>query len=143
MDISKVWLTLSSVIVAFSFVFGTSFMQMFQTVVLLFVVHPFDVGDALMIPTNASVTGTPDYVIVEELSLQVGTVCQASRGDCLHGIRGPGRDWSQMHTSCHLLKSGGENRIMQIFATVQCVALHDNAGCSPHPLLSGSTVLRL
>ncbi len=83
MDINKVWLTLSSVIVAFSFVFGTSFMEMFQTVVLLFVVHPFDVGDALMIPTNASVTGTPDYVIVEELSLQVGTVWQAGVLVCI------------------------------------------------------------
>ena len=83
MDINKVWLTLSSVIVSFSFVFGTSFMEMFQTVVLLFVVHPFDVGDALMIPTNASVTGTPDYVIVEELSLQVGTVWQAGVLVCI------------------------------------------------------------
>ena len=46
-------------------------MNLFNSVILLFVVHPFDVGDALLITTNTTGTGAADYCIVEELSLVV------------------------------------------------------------------------
>ena len=72
-NVSKVWLTLSSVIVAFSFIFGTSIQNMFNAVVLLFGVHPFDVGDALYLLTSANAT-KPDYVVVEEISLNTTIV---------------------------------------------------------------------
>ena len=70
-DLTKVWLTMSSIIVAFSFSFSNSIMNLFNSVILLFVVHPFDVGDALLIATNTTGTGPADYCVVEELSLVV------------------------------------------------------------------------
>ncbi len=70
-DLTKVWLTMSSIIVAFSFSFSNSIMNLFNSVILLFVVHPFDVGDALLIATNTTGTGAADYCVVEELSLVV------------------------------------------------------------------------
>lgn len=72
-DLTKVWLTMSSIIVALSFSFSNSIMNLFNSVIMLFVVHPFDVGDALLIGTNTTGTGPADYCVVEELSL-VSTV---------------------------------------------------------------------
>ena len=46
---SKLWTTVASVVIAFSFIFGTSIRQMYESVIFLFVVHPFDVGDALIV----------------------------------------------------------------------------------------------
>ena len=48
-DIVRVWVTLSSVILAFTFVFGASIRRSYENVMFLFVVHPFDVGDRLLI----------------------------------------------------------------------------------------------
>lgn len=70
-DLTKVWLTMSSIIVALSFSFSNSIMNLFNSVILLFVVHPFDVGDALLITTTTTGTGAADYCVVEELSLVV------------------------------------------------------------------------
>ena len=70
-DLTKVWLTMSSIIVAFSFSFSNSIMNLFNSVILLFVVHPFDVGDALLITTTTTGSGAADYCVVEELSLVV------------------------------------------------------------------------
>ena len=55
-DVNKVWITFSSIILAFSFVFSNSIRDMYAAVIFLFVVHPFDVGDALMI--GAPITGS-------------------------------------------------------------------------------------
>jgi len=82
-DLTKVWLTMSSIIVAFSFSFSNSIMNLFNSVILLFVVHPFDVGDALLIATNTTGTGAADYCVVEELSLVVSHsfhCCTAAAG---------------------------------------------------------------
>ena len=82
-DLTKVWLTMSSIIVAFSFSFSNSIMNLFNSVILLFVVHPFDVGDALLIATNTTGTGAADYCVVEELSLVVSLsvhCCTAAEG---------------------------------------------------------------
>ena len=70
-DLTKVWLTMSSIIVAFSFSFSNSIMNLFNSVILLFVVHPFDVGDALLITTTTTGSGAAEYCVVEELSLVV------------------------------------------------------------------------
>jgi hypothetical protein len=48
-DVVKTYLALSSLILAFSFVFQNSIRTMYENVVFLFVVHPFDVGDYLVI----------------------------------------------------------------------------------------------
>ena len=49
MDLSQVWITLTSVVVAFSFIFREAASNLYQSVIFLFVVHPLDVGDALLI----------------------------------------------------------------------------------------------
>lgn len=72
-DLTKVWLTMSSIIVAFSFSFSNSIVNLFNSVILLFVVHPFDVGDALLITTTTTGSGAAEYCVVEELSLVVTT----------------------------------------------------------------------
>ena len=43
------WLTLSSVVLAFVFVFGNNIRNLYESVIFLFIVHPFDVGDCLLI----------------------------------------------------------------------------------------------
>lgn len=48
-------------------------MNLFNSVILLFVVHPFDVGDALLITTTTTGSGAAEYCVVEELSLVVST----------------------------------------------------------------------
>lgn len=47
---------------AFAFVFGNSLRNMYESVIFLFVMHPYDVGDALFI--------NGDWCSVEEIALQ-------------------------------------------------------------------------
>ncbi len=47
-DVMSLWLTFSSVMLAFVFIFGNSIQNMYEAVIFLFVVHPLDVGDVLM-----------------------------------------------------------------------------------------------
>lgn len=61
-DVNKVWLSFSSVFLAFVFVFGNSLRNMYESVIFLFVMHPYDVGDALFI--------NGDWCSVEEIALQ-------------------------------------------------------------------------
>lgn len=44
-NVQQVWLTLSSGILAFVFIFGNNIRNLYESSLLLFVVHPFDVGD--------------------------------------------------------------------------------------------------
>ncbi|KAK9863795.1 hypothetical protein WJX84_010731 [Apatococcus fuscideae] len=60
-DLSQVWITLTSVVVAFSFIFKTAASNLYQSVMFLFAIHPLDVGDALLIDTV--------YYKVEEIAL--------------------------------------------------------------------------
>ena len=55
------WITISSGVLSFSFIFGPTMSKQLQAILLLFVVHPFDVGDTLMMDGN--------FVTVEEMSL--------------------------------------------------------------------------
>ena len=48
-NVAQVWLSFSSVILAFTFIFGASLQRMYENVIFLFVVHPYDVGDALLV----------------------------------------------------------------------------------------------
>eukprot|EP00891_Asterochloris_glomerata_P001949 jgi/Astpho2/1949/gw1.00038.393.1_t len=61
-DITKVWLSFSSIFLAFTFVFGNSLRNLYESIVFLFVIHPYDVGDALFINT--------EWSMVEEIALQ-------------------------------------------------------------------------
>lgn len=60
-SLDNMWITISSGVLSFSFVFGQLLSQQLQAILLLFVVHPFDVGDRLLLDG--------DLVTVEELSL--------------------------------------------------------------------------
>ncbi len=52
------WIQFSSCVVAGAFVFANSIRTIYESVVFLFVVHPFDVGDGIQIGA------LPDYYIV-------------------------------------------------------------------------------
>jgi hypothetical protein len=65
-NVSKVWLTVSSVLLGFSFVFSTSIRTTFESVVFLFVVHPYDVGDMLLLTDPNDVAGGQQYCQVRQ-----------------------------------------------------------------------------
>ena len=44
-NIVEMWFTASSMLLAFVFMFGNSIKQLFESVIFIFVIHPFDVGD--------------------------------------------------------------------------------------------------
>lgn len=48
-NVRELWLTFSSVTLAFVFVFGNSIRSIYEAVLFLFVVHPYDVGDWLLL----------------------------------------------------------------------------------------------
>lgn len=54
---------------AFAFVFGNSIRNVFESVVFLFVVHPFDVGDALLVTDPADPGPGATYYKVRPFSL--------------------------------------------------------------------------
>jgi hypothetical protein len=60
-SLDNMWITISSGILGFSFIFGNSIRTVFESCLTLFVVHPFDVGDTIFIEGG--------YHVVEEASL--------------------------------------------------------------------------
>ena len=71
-DIQKVWLLFSSVVLAFAFIFGNSIRQLYEAVIFLFVIHPYDVGDWLKIGTNQYQVSSPmSSVVGRRLSQQL------------------------------------------------------------------------
>ncbi len=73
-NVNKVWLTVSSVLLGFSFVFGTSIRTTFESVVFLFVVHPYDVGDMLLLTDPNDLPSGQQYCQVREYVHGVGYV---------------------------------------------------------------------
>ena len=65
-DIGSLWISISSICLAFAFIFGNSIRQMYESVLFLFIVHSFDVGDWLALPNG-------DVVKVEEIALMAIT----------------------------------------------------------------------
>lgn len=61
-NITSIWVSISTIILAFAFVFGNSVKSMYESVLFLFVVHAFDVGDWLALSSG-------DLVKVEEIAL--------------------------------------------------------------------------
>lgn len=51
-NFQHVWVTFGSMLLSFTFVFGNSIKTLFESVIFLFVVHPFDVGDMISIGTT-------------------------------------------------------------------------------------------
>ena len=48
-DVLQLWLGVSSILLAFTFIFGGSAKTAFDSMVFLFLVHPYDVGDAIQL----------------------------------------------------------------------------------------------
>ena len=48
-SLTRIWLTVSSLLLSFVFVFGNSIRAIYESVVYLFVVRPFDIGDAILL----------------------------------------------------------------------------------------------
>lgn len=61
-DVGRVWLTFSSCLLAFVFVFGNNIRNVYESVIFLFAVHPFDVGDVIL-------HNDKDWCNVEEIGL--------------------------------------------------------------------------
>ncbi|KAG2500887.1 hypothetical protein HYH03_001647 [Edaphochlamys debaryana] len=70
-NVRELWLSISSITLAFVFVFGNSVRSIYEAVLFLFVVHPFDVGDWLLLASG-------DMVKVEEIAL---LFCTFLKGD--------------------------------------------------------------
>lgn len=51
-NLTQIWLTISSLLLSFVFVFGNSIRTIYESALFLFVVHPFDVGDQVLIGPN-------------------------------------------------------------------------------------------
>ncbi|KAK9902061.1 hypothetical protein WJX75_002988 [Coccomyxa subellipsoidea] len=62
-NLTRTWLTVSSLLLSFVFVFGNSIRAIYESVVYLFVVRPFDVGDVILLGP------AQDWCTVEEITL--------------------------------------------------------------------------
>ena len=49
MNIMEMWFTVSSVLLAFAFMFGNSVKVLFESIIFIFIVHSFDIGDNILI----------------------------------------------------------------------------------------------
>ena len=47
----------SSIVLAFAFMFGNSVKTVYESIIYLFVVHPFDVGDKIVVDTVSCKVG--------------------------------------------------------------------------------------
>ena len=52
-NLTRIWVTVSGLLLSFVFVFGNSIKNIYESVVFLFVVRPFDVGDAVLLGPTA------------------------------------------------------------------------------------------
>ena len=60
-SLDNMWTTVASGILGFSFIFGNSIRGVFESILTLFVIHPFDVGDTLFLAGS--------FHVIEEASL--------------------------------------------------------------------------
>ena len=99
------WISISSGVLSFSFVFGNTMNNQLQAILLLFVVHPFDVGDRLLLGGPTAAAGG-DLVTVEEMSLNKvpppSRLCGISRimGMALQSSKCSSRGWDHRLRCC-------------------------------------------
>lgn len=48
-NVTHLWTLVAAALVSFSFVFKSVMSSMFDSVVFMFVVHPYDVGDSILV----------------------------------------------------------------------------------------------
>ena len=109
-DVNKVWITFSSIILAFSFVFSKSIGDMYAAVIFLFVVHPFDVGDALMIGSNLTGSALNQLVWVSPPTPRA-CVPQCAPA-CTGGLYWQTPGWSSATALCALMQQHHSHNIL-------------------------------
>ena len=68
-NVSKVWITASSVLIAFSFIFSKVISELFESIIFLFFVRPFDAGDGIFIDLESGALHTVSHLIAIRLVL--------------------------------------------------------------------------
>eukprot|EP00873_Tetraselmis_striata_P020710 jgi/Tetstr1/440974/TSEL_029242.t1 len=63
-DIASMWFTFSSVLLAMSFVFGNSVRTIYESAIYIFLVHPFDVGDTIVISQRMYTVEAINLIVV-------------------------------------------------------------------------------
>ncbi|KAK9802607.1 hypothetical protein WJX73_001744 [Symbiochloris irregularis] len=69
-DVTRTWVLFSSIFLGFSFIFGNTIKTTFESIIYIFIVHPFDVGDFIIVDS--------DRVRVDQIAL---TSIIVQRGD--------------------------------------------------------------
>ena len=69
-NVLEVWVGISSIILSFSFVFGATLKSILDSLVFLFAIHAYDVGDKIKIGTNE------DVYYVRKISLMSTTMAR-------------------------------------------------------------------
>lgn len=79
-DLEKTWVMFSSIVLAFAFVFGNSVKTLYESIIYLFVVHPFDVGDKIIVDSVSSKVGPlscqpTHHILLLELLINAANQC--------------------------------------------------------------------
>ena len=76
-DVSSLWISFSSSLVALAFVFGGVMREYFESAVFLFSVHPYDVGDWIVIGELLRAE-----IIRSEFGLRIASLLARMRASC-------------------------------------------------------------
>ena len=79
-NVTRLWVTASSALLSFVFIFGNSLRGIYESVVFLFVVHPYDIGDVILPLGGASGSTSGDASRVEGIRLLTTTLVRLSDG---------------------------------------------------------------
>ena len=79
-NVTRLWVTASSALLSFVFIFGNSLRGIYESVVFLFVVHPFDVGDVVVPLGGASGATAGEAARVEGIRLLTTELVRLSDG---------------------------------------------------------------
>lgn len=94
-DVARVWVTFSSIILAFTFMLGNSIRTAYENMIFLFVVHPFDVGDILLVDGESHVVykmKLANTILEQSSGIRVSypnnrlaqlPICNQSRAECV------------------------------------------------------------
>jgi small-conductance mechanosensitive channel len=98
LNVLEVWVGISSIILAFSFVFGATLRSIFDSLVFLFAVHAYDVGDKIKMGTDETVyyirkihllsttMARSDGAVIKFMNWNLLITCVADAG--VHCVRG-------------------------------------------------------
>ena len=122
-DVARVWVTFSSIILAFTFIVGSSIRTAYENMIFLFIVHPFDVGDILMIEGESHVVhkmNLSNTVLEQASGIRVSypnsklaqlPICNQSRAECVRETYAFAMDLSTPDTTFPAVKRAVEEYI--------------------------------